>query len=358
MHESDGWRLATLVREAVRNALGARGRLVPLVLAAVLAGAAHVAVAVNASARLDASLTDLESEGRHVVTISTKDVPGQSRGAGTTGVRPASCEALTRVPGVELAGVVVEDVEKLATAQLGSFVPVRRVSSSLVPEVATHDVVVGTSLAERVGLDATPGARVSLGGLGAEAQDAVVGGGRVLPSTIAIFTARAPGDAPAAECRVAMSRFVDVERMLPILTGSLRTVGAETVVEPMLRETTDVVALHAGRVDRLLPVLLGVLGGLVTAVLALLRSAELATYRLAGTSRRSLGLLLGFEASLLGGVFLASSALAILALRGELVAPLASGAWALAGACAWVAVASLLTAPLLRRRPSDMAKDR
>ena len=146
--------------------------------------------------------------------------------------------------------------------------------------------------------------------------------------------------------------------MIPALLGSLEARGATLRATPVLGDAVDVVAMHLNRTERFLPLMLGIIGGVITAVLAFMRSAELATYRLAGTSRRSLGILLTLESAILAGVFLAASALAQVVLGSSLVAPVATGLWSLVGAFAWVATGALLAAPLLRRRPSDMAKDR
>lgn len=356
MAETDRWPLRLLAREAARNTLILRGRLTPLVLAAVLAGSAHVAVAVNASHELDAALTALEVEGRHLVDLTAAPRAGGDAPAEETGLRRGACENLATLPGVVAAGVITEDEARASTPQTGPFLPLRRVSPSLLPAVAEHDIVIGTSAAGNLGLD--PGDRLVLGGLGAEPLDAVVGGSRALPSTLALFAAPMPTITLAETCRVELARFADPARMTPVLLGSVEGVGGRFVAEPLLVETTDRVALHLDRIDRRLPLLLGALGGLVTAVLARLRASELATYRLAGTSRRSLGLILGLESALLGGVFATSSVLAAIVVRDELLSPLASALAGAAGACAWVLVAGVLSVPVLRRRPSDMAKDR
>lgn len=356
MAETDRWPLRLLAREAARNTLALRGRLAPLVLAAVLAGSAHVALAVTASHDLDTALTALEAEGRHLLDITAAPSASGEAASEATGLRRGACENLATLPGVEAAGVITEDEDRVASPQTGPFLPLRRVSPSLLPAVTEHDIVIGTSAAANLGLD--PGDRLALGGLGTQPLDAVVGGSRALPSTLALFAAPMPTTALAETCRVELARFADPARMTPVLLGSVEAVGGRFVAEPLLVETADRVALHLDRVDRRLPLLLGALGGLVTAVLALLRASELATYRLAGTTRRSLGIILGLEAAILGGIFATSSVLAALVVHGELLSPLASALAGIAGACAWVLVASVLSVPVLRRRPSDMAKDR
>jgi len=356
MADADRWPLRLLAREATRNTLALGGRLLPLVLAAVLAGSAHVALAAHASRGLDAALTALESEGRHLLDLAPAPPLGGESPAEAAGVDRRSCENLATLAGVDAAGVVTEDEARSASPQTGPFLPVRRVSPSLLPAVTEHDVVIGTSTGERLGL--ARGDRLALGGLGSEPLDAVVDGSRALPSTLALFAAPLPTTALAETCRVELARFADASRMTPVLLGSVQASGAAVRAEPLLDETADRVELHLTRVDRHLPLLLGALGGLVTAVLALLRTSELATYRLAGTSRRSLGVILALEAALLGGIFATASTAATIVLRGELLSPLASALGGLAGASAWVLVASVLSVPVLRRRPNDMAKDR
>ena len=357
MREIDRWPLGLLAREAARNVLGIGARLMPLVLAAVLLGSAQVAVAVHTSAAFDASLTELESQGRHILDISPRpeDVAGATA-VNPAGVSRASCEALTSLPGVKKSGIVIEAKTPISIPQLGARVPVRRTSETLIPLLRQYDVVIGTSLGTSIGL--AEGATVRLIGPAGTPLDAVVAGGPELPSSLALFGAPAPGDDLGGACRVQLTRAADEVRMIPALLGSLEARGATLRATPVLGDAVDVVAMHLNRTERFLPLMLGIIGGVITAVLAFMRSAELATYRLAGTSRRSLGILLTLESAILAGVFLAASALAQVVLGSSLVAPGATGLWSLVGAFAWVATGALLAAPLLRRRPSDMAKDR
>lgn len=357
MREIDRWPLALLAREAALNVLGIGARLMPLVLAAVLLGSAQIAVAVHTSEAFEASLSDLESEGRHILDIGPRpDELEKSTVKNPVGVSRASCEALTSVPGVKRSGIVIEAKTPISIPQLGARVPMRRTSETLIPLLREYDVVIGTSLGKSVGL--SEGETLRLLGPGGAPLDAIVAGGPELPSSLALFGAPAPGDDLGTSCRVQLTRTAEEDRILPALLGALEARGATLRANAVLGESVDVVAMHLDRTERFLPLVLGVIGGAITAVLAFMRSAELATYRLAGTSRRSLGILLALESAILAGVFLASSALAQILLGGSLVAPLATGLWSLIGAFAWVATGALLAAPLLRRRPSDMAKDR
>ena len=354
MHESDRWPLALLAREATRNVFSTAARLFPVVLLAVLLGSSQATLAVHQGNALEQQVAELRTQGRNVLsaTQTAQDSPVL--------IDRASCEALTALPVIERAGIQVADGRSMDLPQLGARIPVRPVSTTLLPEVAMHDAVIGPGMAATVGL--TPGQRLDLapGPNGTSTVSALVGSGdgAGLGGTGAVFVAADSSVTTSATCSVVLTPFADASAAAPVIAASLDVQDNPVLVSAELRETTDVVALFLARVERFLPLLLGALGGLTVAVIGSLRSSELAAYRLSGTSPRSLGVLLAFEQVLVAGVFVAASVAATLLLAGQALTPAASILWSVAGGLVWLVVGNLVALPVLRRRPSDMAKDR
>jgi hypothetical protein len=353
VHETDRWPLALLAREATRNVFSTAARLFPVVLLAVLLGSAQASLAVQQGSRLEQQIAELRTQGRNVLSAT------QTAPESPILIDRDSCEALAALPVVERAGIQVGAAPTLDLPQLGAKTPVRPVSTTLLPELATHDAVIGRGLAQTAGL--TPGQQLNLA-IGAKAGivNALVGSGdgAGLGGTGAVFVAADRSTTTNPTCSVVLTPFADASAAAPVVAAALHVQDNPVLVSAELRETTDVVALYLARIERFLPLLLGAIGGLTVAVVGSLRSSELAAYRLSGTSPRSLGVLLALEQALIAGVFVAASTAATLVLAGQALAPAASVLWSAAGGLVWLVVGNLLSLPVLRRRPSDMAKDR
>lgn len=353
MHETDHWPLALLAREATRNVFSTAARLFPVVLLAVLLGSAQATLAVQQGQGLEEQVAELRTQGRNVLTA------GQTAQDSPVLVGRDSCEALTALPVVERAGIQVADGPSMDLPQLGARIPVRPVSTTLLPELAAHDAVIGPSMAQSTGL--TPGQRLDLAtGAGGTPVSALVGtgDGAGLGGTGTVFVAADRSITTGSTCSVVLTPFADASAAAPVVAAALDVRDNPVLVTAELQETTDVVALFLARIERFLPLLLGALGGLTVAVVGSLRSSELAAYRLSGTSPRSLGVLLALEQALIAGVFVVASTAATLVLSGQALAPAAGVLWSVAGGLVWLVVGNLVSLPVLRRRPSDMAKDR
>lgn len=359
MHETDSWALSHLMREAIRNVLNIHARLFPVFLAAILLGAGHVALAAYQGRALDNDLSALSAQGRGVVELSV--VPPVSsledENLIPPGIDRSTCEALGSVAGVQRAGLLGDDEEMVSLPQVGSRIPMRTASATLIPALLNHDLVVGSALAETAGRST---ALTTLTTTDGQALSAIVDTnlGPEVASTLAVFRTLDPAVQSAERCMVVLDPRAVAAEVAPVLASSINATGAPVRANVVLTETTSITDIYLHRVERFLPLLLGILGGLVVTVLIRVRSSELATYRLAGSSPRSMAVLLGLEATLLAGAFLAASSLAILVLTEPLTSPAATMLWSWSGAGVWLLVALAGAAPMLRRTPSDMAKDR
>jgi hypothetical protein len=125
-----------------------------------------------------------------------------------------------------------------------------------------------------------------------------------------------------------------------------------------LQEPDDPIAQFLARIDRLLPIALGLVGGAAMVISLRLHASEIAVYRLAGTSSTCLLILLALHAALVAGVGVLAATAAAVVLACFYPDPSVPILWSLAmGAVATTTVVAF-TADLAFRRPTDLAKDR
>jgi hypothetical protein len=261
-----------------------------------------------------------------------------------------SCELLADRPDVERAGLLVEE-GRFDLPTLGSNVLVLAVSTGLAPALSRYDAVVGSAL----GLSAGPH-RLS-GGAGV--LDAVVDGSAIPTTgmssavTVALPSTVTSGD----QCVVELSSHASAAAVSAELTAALSSAGGALAARPALRESVDVLSAHAHRAERILPMVVGGLGGLFVAVINALRSSAFAAYRLSGTRRAELLTLVWLEDALLAGLYACGGVAATVVLLGLTVEARAGVLWIGVGALTWVAVGTLGWAAA-GRNPIRMAKDR
>ncbi|KRC62313.1 hypothetical protein ASE14_00195 [Agromyces sp. Root81] len=236
--------------------------------------------------------------------------------------------------------------------QLGPAVQVYAVSATLLPALSEADVNVGSELGF------TGGQRLLLMPDGS-AQTALLGqktpAGMNLGSAVAVPLT--PNETRVQSCVVTLDRFADTEAATARLSSSLSATGGTLAGTTEFAENVDPVEAFVNRPDRYLPVGLGMICGLVGLGMNRFRSSDIASYRFSGTTVRSMFLLLFFEQALLAGCFAAAGSLALLLVSGYFAAPAAQVPWVVAGAFAWlfVATGNLL---LSRGDPSSLSKDR
>lgn len=346
---SDDWKLTLLAREATKNVLARRARLFSLLAIAILAGVAQVAFLAFESVALRAQLDTLAAQGRNVVAFesSDRDAP--------IDISRVRCEALADVSGVQFAGLFEPD-PRASFVQLGRDVAIARASDTLVPNLREYDAVIGAAL--------TP----SRGELRLTVQDgtseegtlnAIVGGTPPgIGADAVVLRPLSPLDVSGSTCFAVLDRLADAQSMIPLLQAQLVVSGGAVVGNPQLRLPLDSVTVFLQRPTIYAPVALGILGGVIAGIVTLLRSSELAAYRFAGTSPRSLLIILTMEQMLMGGVLFASGTAAALVLAPHLMSVMAAVIGVATAGAAWIVVASAISVIAAVRNPTRLAKDR
>ncbi|QGH68220.1 hypothetical protein [Pseudactinotalea sp. HY158] len=342
---SDGWRLRYLAREAVRNVLGHGARMAPMLLLAVLLGAGAVAFAAIETAALRTDLDDLAARGRGVAAYASS-AAGQP-----VSITRASCESLTAQPGVLAAGLVTDPVER--SLEPGAIeIMTRRASTTLLPQLAHTDAVIGAPIIDRAGTFRT---RIDQTLLDAQTVTEQREG---LGASHSVFLALGPDDTSGPYCLAVLDHFLDAATIAPVHLAALDVAGGPLTATEALRVTSDPVEAFLARPARFLPLLLGLLGAVATVIGYRLRTSELAVYRLSGTARASMLQLLTLEILTITGAAATSATAAALTLRAHLLDPGTSVLWGLTMAGTWALVTLIATADLAVRRPTDLAKDR
>ena len=334
-----GWQTSALLREARRNVMG--GTLRWAVTVAIAGGVLVAGALVGQDRDLTGRLADLGDRGRGVVVIGSADpdVPVE--------IDRASCDALTERPDVVRSGLLT-DPGRHDLGMLGRSVAVLGTSSTLAPALIDHEALVGSAL----GLPTGP-RTLDLGG---PPVAAMVGASEV-PETGMASAVVVPLTSPTGpRCVVQLSPWADPTMGAETLAALVAT-GGPLTAHAVLTETTDTLAGHRDRPERLLPLAAGAAGALITALLTATRAGGFAGYRLSGTSRRDLLRLLALEQAHLAGAFATSGTLATVVLLGWSPAAAAGAAWILAGALTWYILAAVGW-PIVLRNPFDLGKER
>lgn len=342
---ADRWRLTDLVREALRNTFARGARLLAAVALVGVLGTASVAFLVLEQRAMVDQIDALTAQGRGVVHYAetSADRP--------TLIDRTSCEALATAPGVQSAGIVL-DAGRADALPFAIDAPAQRVSSTLIPELGEVDVLLGATLADHAGPF-----RALLHGHPFEA--AVAPGSREGTSTsFSLSLPLLPTDEAAGQCAVILEPLVVAGDVAVTHIAQLETRGNPLTAQEALSSPVDPVSAYLARMGRHLPLALGLLGGILTAVITRTRTSELAVYRLSGTSRTSLLTLLALEHLLVGGTAAAVTAVGALALTTQLLAPATAVVAGLTIAGATALTATIATIDIPFRRPTDLAKDR
>jgi len=342
----DGWRSGLLVREAVRNVFGRGSRMLAVVALAVLAGAGSSAFVALETRTVRQEIQDLAADGRNVLVFAAVSDDAPAR------IERASCEALAGQHGILSAGIL-EPAGEIDVMPVGTRLPAQRASTTLFPELAGADLLVGRSLSDRAARPFVVRAGQDLATAvhaGSHPEDLGTGASITLPPR--------PGDATAEQCVVILDAFSDVDTALPAVAAQLKVTRNPISGTELLSATNDPVTDYLQRPGRWLPLLLGLLGAVATAITIRLRASEIAVYRMSGTSPVSVMTLLTLETLLITGTAALSAAAASLALAPRYLDPAVPMLWGLALAGTWTVAALAAALDLAVRRPSDLAKDR
>ena len=321
---ADGWRLADLVREALHNTFATGARLLTAVALVGMLGTASVAFLMLEQRAMDEQIQALTAQGRGVVHYAEASADRPTLiDAGRADALPFAIDAVAQ-----------------------------RVSSTLIPELGRVDVLLGPTLASHAGPF-----RTLVHGHPFEA--AVAPGSRQGTSTsFALSFPLLPGDDAAGQCAVILDPLVVAGDVAATHIAQLATRGNPLTAQEALRSPVDPIEAYLARMGRHLPLALGLLGGILTAVITRTRTSELAVYRLSGTSRTSLLTLLALENLLVAGTTAAVTAITSLALTTHLLDPATAIVAGLTIAGTTALTATLATIDIPFRRPTDLAKDR
>jgi hypothetical protein len=302
-------------------------------------------------ASLQHDLDALRDRGRNVVAFGTADQDNPAS------IDIGSCEALSDQVGVIRSGarIAMGTVDSL---QLGPSVPVYSASASLFPGLDDHAVLVGSGLGLPPG-QANVEVQDSSGGSTVSSAFVMAPEPQGLNANEAIIERLEPDVESTDLCVVELDRFARVQDMIPMLESALSASGGELVGNPALNETYDTVAAYLERPTRFLPILAGLVGALLASVVLVMRSSELASYRLSGTSRAALAQLLMLEQLLTAGVLVGFSSLGLVicGLAGRMP-PIDDFFWSWLGGLSWAVTFGVAAIVSTHRNPADLARDR
>jgi hypothetical protein len=347
------WSWPHSLRECLLNLTSWGSRGCVELMFAVLAGATLAAWHAAQWHQLDRSLDQQALLGRNTVIFGPMDPSDR-----TFRVTRASCEALTNDAAVTRSGIVVplgsEDI-----AQLGPRVPILAVSRSLLPQLDTHQAVIGLALAGPLSMG-DPGTAIILAANEHGTLRSVVGEVQPtgLDSNSAVSVAIDPSLRLGTNCVVQLGTYADPHSVLPRLEAALDVESGRISVRPAATLSFDVVADFLSRPHRFTDLAVAVAAGLMSAALRRLRASELAAYRLSGTASRDLYRITMLEQLTISGAFslAGSTALICLGQRGQVLASEIS--WLLNAGLVWLIVLGLLAIPVVCANPMRLAKDR
>ena len=342
----DSWKFGYLVREAVKSALSPRSRTYPLVIFAVLVGIAVVLFTRAEYLALSRTVDGLNSQGRNVVIF------GPLASEEPVSITRESCESLARYPGVERAGIRIPS-ERLTIEPIGSNLATYRASATLIADLSKAPVVIGNAV--------SPGSvgrvsNVRVDGVVAEAISAPQQP-QGLDANSSVIFGLLPEDRAAESCYAILDSWTPVSPMVPLLSSHLDSSGGVLVGIPALRVPDDPIEAYGARLTQFVPVAAALLAVAITGIVQLLRSGEFAAYRLTGTSRRSLSVLITVEGLLISSVASIAGTATALVFQDDFADPsipilgclLLSGIWSIGGALIGVAISL--------RSPISLARD-
>ncbi|WP_217615303.1 hypothetical protein [Cellulomonas sp. GbtcB1] len=293
------------------------------------------------SQRFSSALDDRTSGGHYVLTVHSVDADEPAE------IRVSSCEALVSDPRVERAGIL-RDGRLVAVPQLGADQRLIEASTGLFPQLLEADALVGPRLPAVSGALIVDGRPLRPLRLEEQPRGVDVNSSVVLP--VRAF------QQVHSDCVVVLRPLVRVDQAAADLIAGLDARGALTASGPGLG-AADLGALYVERGERWLGIAVGVLGGLVSALINRFRAPELAVYRLSGTSRVDAARLVAYEQLVAAGFFVATISASACLLGQRLTAPTALLWWAFAGAAAWFITSVAVSLPVVLRNPVTAVRD-
>ena len=344
--QRDSWSLAHLAREACRNVFHLRSKMFALLGCAVVIGTVIPIYAAIQGQQLRDLFAEEAALGRNVVLFSALDntVP--------VSISRASCEALAHNADVDRAGMLRSQPTG-DFVQLGSLVPVAEASTTLMPELASFGALVGHALR-------APGPAFTLAMPDGNMHRAIVA--RRQPDAIGtnsdVVVALPVQVTSASSCLAVLTPTAREAEVAPRLLAALQATGGNLSAQQQFSEPRNPITVYLARPEQYLPLLLALAGGLAAGTVNRLRSGEWAAYRMSGTAPRSVGVVMLLEQVALAGCLAFSSAATTLMVAPRLLSPISTHGWAVAAAALWVIAATVASAGIALKKPTNLAKDR
>lgn len=341
----DHWSLRAALREAVKNVLLPSGRSLAGLGLSVLLGSALVLSAVNDDSRFERVLRSQTRVGTHTVVIGANKADEAAR------VSTRSCSGLVHVTGVLVAGPLqLLGLDRVY--QLDTHVAIVATSTSLLPALLATQAIVGSALpfdrprpiagSRLARVLATPGVPLAGG----------------IPADSAVVVRLDPRVEVAGLCVAVLDPRVSPPTILPALAASVHSSGAPVLARVAAVAQVDPIADYRDRPRRLIPLACAALLCLWATALLRFRASEIAAYRLSGTSKPDMMLILALEQVVLAGVFSSAALASIVITRSQLVSARAVMLWTLTGVCLWLGAFPVLAIKSAYGKATELAKDR
>ena len=340
------WRPGSLTREAVLNVYSPRSRTFSVILLAALLGSSAAVFASFEAQNFVDRLTRLEAKGSNVVYFQSS-----SRKTAVT-ISRSSCELLAKRRGVARAGLLMDEGTR-DIPELGTRVSIFTGSTTLFPELSSGDGVLGAGL-----VDTVQDRRISLGENDLRSVRVGVRQPEGIPTNNALVLPLEARSVSAPICIVVLDRYEEPRTAVSVLSPQLEAQGGALTARVQLAQTSAPLTDWTNRPGQYFTLVLGLMGGLCSSLLVWTRSSEIAAYRLSGTSRKSLGQLLTFEALLTAGTFGTSVALAAQVLQPELISLAEALFWALGGAATWMLTSAVGVIRSVSAKAASLARER
>jgi len=343
----DFWTFSALAREAWKTLIDARSIFYVLPLVAVLAGITGGVLALDASVNLDHQLVVADRAGANVLTVRAANQRDKVQ------ISRHSCEALASSPDIDAAGLALP-LRDAYVPQFGRTVPVIGASASLLPQLQSADAVVGSALTKGGAPSrlTIPGAGNALTSVRGAPQPDAIGTNSAIVLPLSVRTQS------ASTCFVIINPLRNATRAAAVVVAELDAVGGPVIAQPASVPTFDPVSGFKARQDQFLPVVLGAIGGLISAALIATQGSAWAAYRLSGTSRRSLATIFTLLCAVPGGLYALTGVAFTAVVMMVVHSPGAVALEMLAGGCAWTAIGAAASLFVVARQPTNLAKDR
>ncbi|WP_137767667.1 hypothetical protein [Curtobacterium sp. SGAir0471] len=241
----------------------------------------------------------------------------------------------------------------VSVVQLGTDIPSFSASSTLFPALRSSDALIGSDLGRQL----RPTVLSLLSGqmLTTKRADVQPEG---IPTNRSLILSLSPDVEVVPSCIIQLGQFEVAQDRIPELLAQLRVTNSPLLGRAILMQQFDLVEQYRASALQFVPLTLGLIGGVAAALVNAARSREFATYRLSGTSRTSLLVILLVEEIMLGLTLTAGASMATAVLWTRLLGPLESLSYAFAAGALLTCFALVGSLPGALRSAAVLSKDR